>query len=158
MSDYHDDDLDDDDIETPQPQQRRQPTEAEIRIWRKNAKKWEQAEPELTKLQRENLLLRTPGLADLSDKQMRALFATHDGELTPDALRETATDLGFVAPPPPEVPNEEVAAHDRMFKAAAGATPPPGDSDALDQAAIAAATSPDEVMAIVNARGMGVQQ
>ena len=128
MSDYHDDDLDDDDIETPQPQQRRQPTEAEIRIWRKNAKKWEQAEPELTKLQRENLLLRTPGLADLSDKQMRALFATHDGDQTPEALRATAQDLGFVAAPPPEVPDAEVQAHQRIAQASQGAdasTPDP---------------------------------
>ena len=159
MSNFSDDDLDyTDEPETPQPQQKRQPTEADIRIWRRDAKKWADAEPELTKLQRENLLLRTPGLNALSERQMKALFATHDGELTPESLKATAQDLGFVAPPPPEVPDAEVAAHDRLFRASAGATPAPGDSDALDAAAISQAKSQDEVMAIINARGMGVQE
>jgi hypothetical protein len=129
MSDFHDDDPDyDDEPETPQPQQRRQPTEAEIRIWRKNARKWEQAEPELTKLQRENLLLRTPGLNDLTPTKMKALFSTHEGEFTPEALRATAEDLGFVQPPPPEVPDQEVQAHQRIAQASQGAdtsTPDP---------------------------------
>lgn len=127
MPDNYDDDQDDLEPE-PQPQQRRQPTEAEIRMWRRDAKKWADAEPELTKLQRENLLLRTPGLGDLSDKQMKALFATHEGDLTPDSIRATAQDLGFVAPPAPEVPDEEVAAHQRIAAASSGAgaaTPDP---------------------------------
>ncbi|HUR52874.1 MAG TPA: hypothetical protein VMZ71_02000, partial [Gemmataceae bacterium] len=106
MSDLSDDNLDyDDEPEAPQ-QQKRQPTEADIRIWRRDAKKWADAEPKLTQLERENLLLRTPGLNVLSERQMKALFATHDGEHTPEALRATAQDLGFVQPPPPEVPDE----------------------------------------------------
>jgi hypothetical protein len=156
MSDYFDDNLDDDEPETSQPQQRRQPTEAEIRIWRKQAKKWEQAEPELTKLQRENLLLRTPGLNSLSERQMKALFATHDGELSPASLRQTAQELGFVAAPPPEVPEEETAAHDRMFRAAAGATPTPGADD-LDAARIAN-MSEQEILAWARNTGRLAQQ
>lgn len=151
MSTFDDDYDDDAEPEQDQPPARRGPTEAEIRIWRKEAKKWKEAEPQLTKLQQENLVLRTPGLNALSERQMRALFATHDGEQTPDALRATAQDLGFVAAPEPEVPDAEMAAHQRLIDASAGAasvTPDP-----LDDAAKIAQMSEQEVLAWARANG-----
>ena len=82
--------------------------------------------------------------------KMKALFSTHEGEYTPDALRATAQDLGFVAPPPPDVPEEETEAHDRMFRASAGASP---TGDAVDDASRIAAMTPDEVIAWAAANG-----
>ena len=127
MPDFDDNDDFDDEPEQPPARQRREPTPAEIRIWRNNSRKWEEAESRLTTLERENLLLRTPGLSNLTDRQMKALFATHDGELTPDSLRETAQDLGFVAPPEPDVPEAEAAAHQRTINASAGSDPHQAD-------------------------------
>ena len=37
------------------------------------------------------------GLNSLTDMQVKALGATHEGEITPDALRATAKALGFVS-------------------------------------------------------------
>ncbi len=157
MTDFRDD-TDDYDEQEQQPAKSREYSAGDVRAFRRDAKKWAEAEPELTRLQRENLLLRTPGLDKLSDKQMKALFSTHEGEMTPDSLRASAQDLGFVAPPPPEVPDSEMAAQQRLINASAGASPAPGNQDALDNATIAQANSVEEVMAVVNARGMGVQQ
>jgi hypothetical protein len=118
-----DDNLDNEDDDTPEAPQKRQPTEAEIRMWRRDAKKYAEAEPELTRLQRENLLLRSDDLKGLSPVQAKALWATHEGDPTPEALRATAQELGFVEAPKPDVPEAEVAAHQRMQQAAEGADP-----------------------------------
>lgn len=49
-------------------------------------------------------------LGTLNEKQTRALLAAHDGDLTAEALRDTALGLGFVKEPVVEAPAEQVAA------------------------------------------------
>ena len=70
----------------------------------------------------------------LSDKQMKALIVSHEGEFTPDALQATAAELGFVPKetpdptPTPETPtavsDAEMQAHQRIAEATAQGTPP----------------------------------
>jgi hypothetical protein len=89
------------------------PESSVIRELREKANKADAAEKKATELQTENALLRA-GL-DLSDAKRKALLATHDGELTADALKATARDLGFIAdtdatPPEneqPQIPADE---------------------------------------------------
>lgn len=80
-------------------------------------------------LQRENALLKA-GLGELTEKQQRALFASHDGDLTPEKLLETAVELKMAEAPPPKVPEEQQQAHERIAAASGGAgTPVPGGAD-----------------------------
>lgn len=62
---------------------------------------------------------------NLDPLQRKALLSVHEGERTADAIKETATKLGFAAPPPavPEVPAEELARLQRINAASAGASP-----------------------------------
>jgi hypothetical protein len=41
------------------------------------------------------LLVHEAGLGSLSEKQTKALYAAHEGDLTADGLKATAKDLGF---------------------------------------------------------------
>jgi uncharacterized protein YceH (UPF0502 family) len=66
--------------------------------------------------QRESI--RSAGL-DLNDDQVTALIATHKGESTPEALRETAERLKFVQSTP-EVDPELEQAHERLANARTG--------------------------------------
>lgn len=80
-------------------------------------------------LKQENALLKA-GLGDLTEKQRTALFASHDGDLTPEKLMETAVEIKLAEPPEPKVPAEEQAAHERVAAAAGGAgTAKPGGAE-----------------------------
>ena len=148
MSNF-DDDYEDDEPEAdsgPMRQMRKQ-----IRDLEKQVKASQTAAQEAEQLRRENLILRTPGLNELSDRKIKALFATHDGEFTPDALKATAIDLGWVQPPEPEVPDAEREAHARMEGVATGAS----SATAHDPVADAlSAGSEDEFWAKAQAAGL----
>ena len=120
---YEDDDTE---PEAPPQRQRREPTPAEIRIWQKKAKQYDQAEPQLTKLQRENAVLRVPELAGLNERQRNMLMSSHGGDFSRDALLAEAEEAGWYKPAPPEqeIPQEEMAVHQRMAAAPAGAQNP----------------------------------
>lgn len=104
------------------------------------------------------LTLHKAGLGDLSEKQMKALSAAHEGDWTPDLLKETANELGFgqptnseQTPPEPRIPAAELAAHQRVADASGGQpTPPPDDLGA----AIDATNSPEELHAVLANAGM----
>ncbi len=49
--------------------------------------------------------LRADGM-EFSDKQLKALLASHEGESTPSALRATAEELKFVEPKPATDPKD----------------------------------------------------
>lgn len=67
--------------------------------WRKELEgRASAAEQRAADLER-RLALSEGGLTGLSEKQVKALLATHDGELTGDALKATATELGFAKAP-----------------------------------------------------------
>lgn len=87
----------------------------------------EQAVADAKAARQENTILKA-GLT-LSDKQVNALVASHDGDWTPEAIKETATELGFVkGETPDEAPAagptaEDEAAAARIAEATAGAPP-----------------------------------
>lgn len=57
---------------------------------------------------------------DLSNVQLKALLAAHEGEQTPELLRKTAEELKFVEPLPPTDP-KDAQAHSAIDAARAGA-------------------------------------
>lgn len=127
VNDFADDDEEDDEPQGGQ-QQRRE--NADLRQLRKDAKRAKQLENELAELRRERALekagLKTAAGNDLSERQIKALLATHEGEMTAEALRATAADLGFV---PLSAEEQQLAAdlgaQERIAAAAAGGAPAP---------------------------------
>lgn len=105
-------------------------TPAERRILQSKADKAEEMEARALAAER-RLALVDAGLT-LSEKQRKALEATHEGDWTPEALRASAAELGFAeAPPPPSnVPPEELAALGRINDASLGAEVRPPSADA----------------------------
>lgn len=82
--------------------------------WRKElTAERDEAKNELAAVKQE-LALTQAGLSNLSPKQVKALLATHDGDLTGDALKATAAELGFGGPAP-EV--EQVETQDPQVQA-----------------------------------------
>lgn len=101
----------------------------DIRQLRAKAKKAEEAEAEAESLRRELAIARS-GL-ELNEAQLKALGAVHSGEWNPDALRQTATNLGFTKPVE-QVPAAELAGHTAIAEASQGQTAPDADSEFLD--------------------------
>lgn len=91
------------------------------------------AEEELVELRREVAFTRA-GL-DLSPKQQAALLAAHDGELSADALRATAVELGFaaVADDGQQVRDQALAGITKVSAATTGANPPPAQPPIADR-------------------------
>lgn len=89
---------------------------------------------------------------DLNERQQKALFASHDGEWTADALRTTAEELGFIQPS--KELQDEIAAHGRVREAAQGASEvradPVAEMDALD---MSDPQYQEKVMALVSKHG-----
>lgn len=97
---------------------------------------------------RRELAFTQAGLTGLSDKQVKALVATHEGEITADALKATATELGFVADKPPATDNKPAVSEQpaavtggdvdtarelaQLAGFTGGATPPPAPEGAVD--------------------------
>lgn len=118
-------DYDNNDEENEHPAARRQRESAEKR-------ESEELKAKLAEYERKDLV-RDAGL-ELNDKQVKALWAAHDGESTPDALKATAASLGFAKDASTEVSAEEIAAHERVASAATPVAPPPAASSALEAA------------------------
>lgn len=125
-----------------------------IKGLRKQAERVDAAEADAVAARRE-LTLHKAGLGDLSDKQLKALGAAHEGDWEPELLKATATELGFVRQPgeaetTPQIPAAELEAHQRVANAASGELPPPTPDLT---AAIKAAQSQDELVAILRNAG-----
>jgi hypothetical protein len=104
-------------------------TRAQIRTMERDAKQARKAQDEANTLRRDLALARS-GIGELSERQQKALFASLDGEVTADALREAAQDLGFVKPPPPSTADTERAQLEGMSHASSGAADP-GSEDSI---------------------------
>ena len=117
-----------------------------IKDLRRKAKERDQFESELTATRREVAVL-SAGLGDLSERQRKALLATHDGELTPEGLRASAAELGFVKAPEPDVPDAEREAMQRVQQASAAAEPAGQPPDV--RALLNSAQSAEELQRIV---------
>jgi hypothetical protein len=106
-----------------------------VREQREHIKK---LEADLETAGRQMTVYRTvPGL---SDRQISALVASHDGDWTPDAIKATAVELGFVKEEAPDETTtttasaEDVAVAERITDATSGAataSPPPTGAEAV---------------------------
>ena len=90
---------------------------------------------------------------ELNDKQRAALLAAHEGDWTPEAVRDTAVQLGWAPPPPPAVPVSEVEQLGRINAAFTGANNSPPDPEAVIDSKLAQAKNPAELMEIYMATG-----
>lgn len=140
-------DLDDNDSG----EQRVNLTRAQIRTLERDAKQARKAQDELAQMRRE-LALSRAGVADLTERQQRALLASIDGDVTADSVREAAVDLGFVQPPPTAPAAEEQQAMERMSQASAGATDP-GSEDSIAKLHRAAEGGQEALLAQLQADG-----
>lgn len=95
---------------------------AKIRAWEAAEKQAKKDATELANTRRELALTRA-GLGDLSPARQKALLANIDGDITADAARAAAEELGFITAAP-DTSNEEEQALNRMSQASAGATDP----------------------------------
>lgn len=143
-----------DDLESPDDEQPAEDNPV-IRDLRKQAKESADWQTKAAALERE-LVVHKAGLTELTDKQLKALAAAHEGDWEPDALKATAAELGFgpqpaAEPPPPQVPPEEMDAMQRVAAASGGQpAPPPPDLESQ----IANAKSPEELRAVLANAGM----
>jgi hypothetical protein len=128
-----------------------------IKELRQKAKRADDLEPEVATLRQENAILKA-GVTDLSPAKQKALLAAHEGDLEPEALRKTATELGFIAEAPaevetPQVPADEVAAHKRIQEATAAAAPSEAQVRTLNDELLEA-KSAEEITAILRRQDM----
>lgn len=142
-----DDDLDDEQTDAQRPSWAKELRQENRRL-AKEAKRAQELEQQLQSYQRADAL--RGAALNLTDRQRKALEATHDGEWTPEALRATAVDLGWAQPPPPDTPPTEQAALERITQAAASETS--SEVHATDR--IASAQSPEEVLAAAREAGV----
>lgn len=75
----------------------------------------EVAQKELQDARREAAFLRA-GI-DPDSTEGKRIARVHDGEWTAEAIKATGIEFGWVTPPAPVVPAEELAAHDRFAAA-----------------------------------------
>lgn len=125
-----------------------------MRELRSKAKDSDKYASEAATLRTEVALLKAD-LGPLTDKQRQAVLATHDGDLTPDALRLTASELGFVAKleSTEQVPADEQAALGRVAQATGAGEPADAHVTTLSDE-IRKGNSPDEVIAILEREGL----
>jgi hypothetical protein len=104
-----------------------------------------QAEQEAAQLRRE-LAVERSNLPEFPGKGF--FLQNYNGEPTPDAIRSAAEQAGFVLETPAaEIPAQELEAHRAVAAVSAGSTT--GGDVPLEQALLTA-TSPEEVLRIVN--------
>lgn len=88
-----------------------------------------------------------------TDPKMNYFVKGYEGELTADAIKAAAVEAGFLDPPEPAVPDEQVQATRRMAEASAnGGTSPQDDGEQ----AIRETTSEAEVLAELARRGVRI--
>lgn len=95
---------------------------------------------------------------DLDNPQHRFFAENYSGDMTPDAIKTKATELGFIEAPKPDVDDSEVAANQAISAAAAGAETPDvangvGSSRYEQEMAEAAAKGKDAVLDVMKQYG-----
>lgn len=103
---------------------------------RRAANKSKKLEAELAELKRE-LAFAKAGLA-MDDPKMKYFIKGYDGEMEADAIREAATDAGFIQAEPDPQPQQQdfsgdAAAQQRVMRASVGAM----SEDVSEEAALA---------------------
>lgn len=97
-------------------------------------------------MERENAFFKADLPRDLNEAKQKAITALA-ADTTPEAFRKAAEDLGFIEPPQPAVPAEDLAVHDRIAATRAG------DNGALNpanyDAEVGASRSPEELREVM---------
>lgn len=138
----------DDEFEETQDSRAQIPVE-DLRNLRKKAKSADDAERRAAKAERE-LAFAKAGL-DLGDPKVGYFVKGYDGELTPEAIRATAVELGFVAVPTvDQQAASEAKGIEQITSTATGGQPASFDVAAELQAA----RNEREVMAILRRAGL----
>ena len=117
--------------------------------WRRkleaDAEAGRQAQAEAAAAKKELAFIRAG--VDLDSPQGKLLAKAYDGDLTPDAVKAAAVEFGILAAEAPQVSQAELAAHDRIAAASGGGAQ--ASDDATAEAEMAAAQTPEEVMAVL---------
>lgn len=149
MSDYDDDDLDTTEQANDKGWRKRMVAEAEERGRTESKAEADEAKRELAFI-KAGIDLNTP-----SGKLLAKAYA--DGTPTVEAVKAFALEHGVIEPETPAVPAEELAAHDRVANASAGATSP-NEADELqaelDKAGDFFTGSPEQVLAVLRKAGI----
>lgn len=127
-----------------------------IRELREKARRADDNETRAVAAERK-LALHEAGLGGLNQTQMKAFLGAHEGDWDADALKATAKELGFGQSPSngeqtaePQIPAEELDAHQRVAAAAGGEPAPSLDLTAQ----INAAKDNTEIKTILRNNGM----
>lgn len=151
MSDYDDnDEIDGDESAAPK------------RNWRRDleeqAAQAKQATADAAAAQRELAFLKA-GI-DLNSPGGKLLAKAYDGANTVEAIKAAAVEYGVITPEAPVVPAEELAAHDRVANASAGAaTASEGDElmAELEKAGDFFSGSPQQVLDVLRRAGISAE-
>lgn len=98
-----------------------------VKRLRKELRRAKRETKDLAELREENQTLkRAQALRDakvegLTDRQMKVLAREHEGDITPEAIRQTAIELGFVS----DETDADLAEHEQIDNASAGSRTPP---------------------------------
>jgi hypothetical protein len=139
---------DDDDLDESQDSRAQIPVE-DLRNLRKKAKAADEAERRAAKAERE-LAFAKAGL-DLGDAKVGYFVKGYDGDLTPESIRATAVELGFVAAPQADQQAAlEARSIEQITSTAAGGQPATFDV----AAELSAARNEREVMSILRRAGV----
>lgn len=113
-----------------------QPDNHNLRQLREKAKKHDDVARERDEARRELAFFK----AGIPDTKVAELFRkAYDGDVDPEAIRTAAAEYGLVDP---DVPNDELAAMDRLEKATTGGTPPAPKPDMNQMIRAAAGHAP----------------
>lgn len=102
-------------------------------------------------------------LGGLTDKQRKALLGAHEGEMTPESLQATATELGFVKTDSKSADDEPAETFDDEVNEIGSLSDSPVDYERPETqsdlaARMANATSQEEVLQILADAGMLMDQ
>lgn len=90
---------------------------------------------------------------DLGDSRMSYFVKGYDGEADPEKIRLAAMEAGFLAPPTPDVPSDELAQHEKVASLSAGTQTVDFDTDAEYVSALAQARTKEDVLALMDRFG-----
>lgn len=127
---YYDENDTDDGNDDGQQERYVQLTRQQIRALERDAKSARKAADEAAALRRELAFARAG--SDFTERQQKALLATIEGDLTPEAIREAAVELNFIA-----APAVDKAAQAEAHELTRMAQPAPGSADSPDEDPIA---------------------
>lgn len=121
-------DYEDDQTEDNEQEQSRTVTldRKQIRSLERDAKSAREANGKVAELER-RLAFSDAGINASVDPKLKYFVAGYSGDITAEAIRAAAEEAGFLTPVTPQASDAEMAAHDRVSDASAGAGNRPQD-------------------------------